>query len=202
MTIKKSELPQTGEPLNGGYFYGLMQADGNLYALIVAPKALGQYPSHIAWGKYGENSAAISCYDGAANTQAMATEGSAAAQWALELDIGGRKDWYIPARDEVEIQYRELKPTTQKNYCSFRDGDNSSSVPVGYPYASEYPAQTLAPLFQEGGTEAFDAAWYWSSTQSSANYAYVQYFGGGKQDYDRKANASRVRAVRRELVIE
>lgn len=202
MTIKKSELPQTGEPLNGGFFVGLERDEEKLYALIVAPKALGQYPGHIDWGKYGEDSAATSCHDGMANTQAMAAEGSKAAQWTLELEIDGRKDWFIPARDQKELQYRKLKPTPQKNLCSYRDGDNASSAPVGYPYTKEFPAQTTAPLFQKGGAEAFDEAYYYSSTQCSASYAYVQHFSDGDQYGSHKVNVLCVRAVRRDLVIE
>jgi hypothetical protein len=39
--------------------------------------------------------------------------------------------------------------------------------------------------------------WYWSSTQYSADYAWIQSFGGGIQDYADKDFAGRARAVRR-----
>lgn len=48
----------------------------------------------------------------------------------------------------------------------------------------------------------FEPEWYWSSTQSSATYAWVQYFGVGGQNGGRKDDAYRVRAVRRLLVIQ
>ena len=39
--------------------------------------------------------------------------------------------------------------------------------------------------------------WYWSSTQYSPHYAWIQDFDDGNQDNDHKGNALRARAVRR-----
>jgi hypothetical protein len=86
----------------------------------------------------------------------MAEAGSPLAQWARGLDINGNTDWCIPARDVLELGYRHLKPTTYENSCSFRDGDNPSSIPAGYPYTEQLPAQTAAEAFREGGAEAFE----------------------------------------------
>jgi hypothetical protein len=51
--------------------------------------------------------------------------------------------------------------------------------------------------------EQFEEAWYWTSTQYEHNdgYAWVQYFDGGYQDFHRKVNHCRARAVR-SIVIE
>ncbi|MDP3848593.1 MAG: DUF1566 domain-containing protein [Pseudomonas sp.] len=186
-----------GTPFAGGFYAGRFLLDGTEYALIVAPKALGEHHP-TAWGEYGQNiEGARSCNDGRANTEAMAAAGSALGQWALTLDIADHKDWYIPSRDELELCYRNLKPTTQENWASFRDGDNPSSVPVGYPYTEESPAQTTAPEFQEGGAEAFQPEWYYASTQHSPDYAWVQDFDVGYQDNDPKGGARRAVAVRR-----
>jgi hypothetical protein len=56
-----------------------------------------------------------------------------------------------------------------------------------------------APAFEEGGAEAFDRNWYWTSTQHAANsdYAWYQDFGWGGQDDNRKDYNDRARAVRR-----
>jgi len=43
--------------------------------------------------------------------------------------------------------------------------------------------------------------WYWTSTQNSSDYAYVQFFEDGFQYGDPKVNTSRARAVRRLSVI-
>ena len=207
-TINKSSLPAIGSPLLGGFYAGLFMLNSKnlnpkLQALIVSPKAQGQF-SGVEWGEYGQLIDATSCFDGHANTHAMAATGNKAAASILALSIAGEDEglWYIPSRDELEICYRNLKPTTEENYCSFRDGDNASSVPVSYPYTEQSPAQTPAALFQHGAAEAFDDAWYWSSTQLSAYLAYLQVFSGGHQSLTRKASDYRVRAVRRLSVIE
>lgn len=202
-TINKSSLPAIGAPLLGGFFAGLFNLGNQLQALIVSPKAQGQF-APAPWGEYGQLIDATSCFDGHANTHAMAATGNKTAASILSLSIAGEDEglWYIPSRDELEICYRNLKPTTQENYCSFRDGDNASSVPVSYPYTAQSPAQTPAELFQHGASEAFDDAWYWSSTQHSANHAYLQYFSDGFQLSYHKVNDYRVRAVRRLSVIE
>ncbi len=52
--------------------------------------------------------------------------------------------------------------------------------------------------FMPGAKEAFDSAWYWTSTQHAeyADYAWLQYFFNGDQSYDRKVIEWRARAVR------
>ena len=120
----------------------------------------------------------------------------------LALDINGFADWYLPSRDELEICYRNLKPTENENNCSFRDGDNASSVPVGYPYTKTNPAQTSVEAFKDGGEQAFDPVWYWSSTQYSARSAFIQHFDAGDHDFYPKDHECCARPVRRLLVIE
>ena len=201
-TINKSELPAPGTALAGGFFTGLIRSGDQLVAIITAPKATGQLQNRRTWGETGKRIDADNCHDGRQNTVALAAEGNTAALEILALVIDGHADWYWPARDEKELQYRYLKPTAQENYCSFRDGANTHSVPVGHDYTKESPAQTTAEIFQAGNAEAFDEAWYWSSTQYSANGAYVQDFSDGTQGNVHKDYDHCVRAVRRLLVIE
>lgn len=202
-TINKSELPAIGSPLLGGFYAGLFLLAGELQALIVAPKEIGQH-NKVVWGEYGKSIAATSCIDGHINTRALEEAGNEAAIQIRAMAVAGNDEglWYIPSRDELEICYRNLKPTTTENYCSFRDGDNTSSVPVGELYTEESPAQTSVELFKSAAAEAFDAAWYWSSTQCSASYAYFQAFNDGSQLIDLKGTDFRVRAVRRLSVIQ
>lgn len=185
-----------GTPFAGGFYAGRFRIGDEEFALIVAPKAEGEHDD-IAWGQRGQDiPGAHSFNDGLANTQAMADAGSELAQWALGLNIAGHADWYLPSRDELEICYRNLKPTTETNWV-YRNGDNPSSVPTGYPYTKELPAQTAADAFQAGGDEAFEDIWHWSSTQYSALSAWGQYFGDGLQDGSGKFYEFRARAVRR-----
>lgn len=199
-TCTAAQIPTViGTVCEGGFYAGLFQIDGQQYALIVAPKMEGETSGK--WGEYGQDVPGARSYnDGRANTLAMAEAGSALAQWALGLNIGGYADWYIPSRDELEILYRNLKPTDTENYCSFRDGDNASSLPAGYPYTEESPAQTAVEAFQAGQAEAFEPRWHWASTQSSPSYAWTQNFNDGGQDCDRKYDELRARAVRKILI--
>lgn len=195
-----NHLPtQPGTPFAGGYLVGIVDHAHQRYALIVSPiegELEGCWHEQYRTDVPG----AISCFDGHLNTIAMAEGGSNLAKAALALDINGFRDWYLPARDELELLYRHLKPTEDHNTCSFRDGDNPSSVPAGYPYTEEAPAQTSALDFQQGGAQALQDVWYWSSTQYSANDAWTQHFDGGNQFNDGKVYQGRARAVRKFLI--
>ncbi len=190
------QLPAAaGTPFEGGFYVGRIRVGDDLYALIVSPKTEGDAEGGV-WGKYGQAvPGARSFCDGLANTLAMAEAGSAIAQAALKLEINGYTDWYIPSRDELELLYRHLKPTTDENY-RWR-GDNPSSVPPGYCYEEQSPAQTSVAAFQEGGAEALEEAWYWSSTQGSARGAWSQFASNGRQYTFDESDTGRVRAVRR-----
>jgi len=188
-------LPATiGAAYEGGFYGGQIRMGAAIFAVCWAPKAQGDIkgpwlPSHT--GVPG----ACSYFDSAANTQAMADAGSPIAKQVLALDIDGVSGWSIPARDVLELAYRHLKPTAEENYVH-RSGDNPSSVPAGYPYTEDSPAKTTVEAFQEGGAEAFEDAWYWSSTQYSDDSAWGQTFYCGGQGYGSKSYEGRCRAVR------
>jgi len=195
-------VPQIiGTPWNGGFFAGRILINGNLelHALIVSPRAEGDLEP-IAWNASRKNVAgAGSFYDGKANTVAMAEAGSKLAKQILDLKIGGFDDWYLPSRDELELLYRHFKPGTGENFV-WRNGDNPSSSPVGYPYTAKLPGQTsIADFRDDGSPEAFEEAWYWSSTQFAAapEYAWCQYFYDGSQGDYHEVYSLRARAVRR-----
>lgn len=192
-SIKRSELPAILAALAGGFYMGIVQKDGQHMAIIKAPKAQGETKG--VWGPYDEIAAA-SCVDGAANTKAMAEADSDLAKWALGLNIDGLTDWHLPARDVLELCYRNAKPGTRMNLCSFRDGDNPSSIPPGYPYTDQSPAPTENPLFKEGGDEAFETDYYWSSTQYSADNAYYRRFRDGSTGWSGKGRKLRAFVVR------
>ncbi len=192
-------LPSIGAPMTGGFYVGRIRVDGQFFALIVAPKDEGEHKDS-AWISRGKDvPGAKSYFDGHANTLAMAAAGSKLAKWAQDLRIGGAEDWYLPAQDELEILYRHLKPTTEKNWCYARSGINLTAGEPTRPYTPDFPVQTPDELFQSGGAEAFDPVWYWSSTQHAGNAdsAWAQHFDYGCQSVNHKGNAFRARAVRR-----
>jgi hypothetical protein len=74
----------------------------------------------------------------------------------------------MPAKNELEVCYFNLKPTTTSNNTG--SGTNTNAVPSrGSNYTAGTPAQTAATDFQTGNTEAFAANYYWSSTEDPAH---------------------------------
>ncbi len=195
ITLQTINSLDKGAPLEGGFYGGIISIDGVTNAVVWAPKAQGKVRA-IWLPSYDDVPNASSCYDSMANTRAMAEAGSPLAKLALEANINGLTDWCIPARDVLEMGYRYLKPTTEENSCTFRDGDNPSSLPAGYPYTETNPAQTLAEAFKKGGSEAFDPEWHWSSTQYSSYDAWNQHFYYGTQDLNLKKFEASCRLVR------
>jgi hypothetical protein len=187
-----------GAPLGGGFYAGRIMIAGVVHALIVAPKGEGEHDG-VEWLESEDRvSGADSYCDGMGNTVAMAEAGSDLANWARGLSIGGHTDWYIPSQDELEILYRNLKPTTRENYLYGRSGVNPSALPPTHSYTANVPAQTAAKDFQEGGAQAFANEWYWSSTQHAAfdGYAWGQDLLGYQLN-NLKSASLRARAVRR-----
>jgi hypothetical protein len=106
-------------------------------------------------------------------------------EWASRLSLEGHDDWYIPAKNELEILYRNLKPTTATNSTS--SGANANAVPATSNYTSSVPAQTAATVFQSGGSEAFSTAnVYRTSTEISSNTSRADFcnFANGDQVTD------------------
>ena len=197
--LTESEQPEIGDAMGDGYFAGQVRIDGQLFALIVAPKDDGDHDD-IEWNSSYDNiEGELSYDDGLSNTRAMAEAGSELAKWAMGLRIGGHDDWYLPSQDELEIIYRNLKPGTHRNSCYARSGINLSAAEPTRPYTPDAPTQTNVEHFQADGDQALQEAWYWSSTQHASNpgYAWCQNFGSGRQSGSPKDNELRARAVRR-----
>ena len=211
-------LPAIGGAYQGGFLAGYISHTANgiaTHALIVAPRATGASGTNYTlttmyqWKTSDTTTAGTtSTFNGAANTAAMVTAGIAlhpAAQFCTTLSIGGYTDWYLPARDELEIAYYNLKPTTTSNDTSW--GINAYSVPArGSNYTSGTPAQTTITAFQTGNSEPFVANVHTSSTENSANNTryFSLSFADGIQASDFKAahpifgsTARRTRAFRR-----
>jgi hypothetical protein len=77
--------------------------------------------------------------------------------------------------------------------------DNYSITANSVTYSDWYlpSKEELNKLYlQKTAVGGFTSGWYWSSTEFGNLSAWVQSFGGGNQNLDRKANASLVRAVR------
>jgi hypothetical protein len=192
-----------GSAYQGGFYAGQISttADGvATHNLVIGPLSSAQ--STLQWKTTNTTTAGTSSdIDGPTNSSNMNNASHPAAQFCEGLTIGGFSDWYMPAKNELEVCYFNLKPTTISNNTS--SGTNTNAVPSrGSNYTSGTPAQTSAAAFQIGGAEAFAAAdYYWSSTENSATTAWLQYFYTGNQTNNApKASSYRVRAVRRVAV--
>ena len=202
------------------------------YRVIVAPKASGESSSKAY--KNANTAAPSACgtlTEGSLATAAMVAAGDAttypAAHFCNDLSIASYTDWYMPARDELELAWRNLKPTADANYTtagrptgatpdyknlgSYGDtanthGLNNNSSPTGAAYTAGSPAQVAAGKnFRTSESEAFayGSFFYWSASEYSTTVAWIQYWHSsltGYQDYNSKTGAYYVRAVRRSII--
>jgi hypothetical protein len=192
-----------GQAFGGGFYAGQIGVSGvATHYIIVGPVASAE--NSLTWKNANTVTAgADSVIDGPQNTVDMVADGNSTvypcAHFCNDLSTGGQTDWYMPAKNELEICYYNLKPTTGANNTS--SGINANAVPAR---ASNYtvgdPAQTSVAAFQIGGAEDFTANFYWSSTENSATYAWVQPFNSGKQYGFDKNSGLLVRAIRRVAV--
>lgn len=210
----KQYIPvKIGESFGGGYFAGYIShtANGNpTHALIVAPRAtgatgVGYGGANLSWKTTATDTPnASSSFNGAANTAAIVAAGISshpAAQFCVNLSIGGYTDWYLPARYELDIAYFNLKPGTTSNsiLTQFWDptpGTNIYAVPQrNNNWTSAYPTQTSITAFNTS-TEAFVNFGHWGENGGTAGGIIVS-FDNGAGDALNKMNGARVRAFRR-----
>jgi len=197
-----SSLPAIGSALGGGYFAGQISTAGNGiadYNLVVGPAASAQIGSK-QWKTANTTTAGTtSVIDGPTNSTNMNNASHPAAQFCEGLTIGGFSDWYMPAKNELEVCYFNLKPTTTSNSTS--SGINANAVPArASNYTTGTPAQTSATAFKDTGAETFLNADYWSSTENSATTSWYQALNNGQQSSNNKTNSIYVRAIRRVAV--
>ena len=197
-------IPAIGDSFGGGFFAGQISTAGNSiadYNLVVGPVASAQ--SSLQWKIVNTSTTGTtSVINGPANSAAMNDVLHPCAQFCEGLTVGGFTDWYMPAQNELEVCYYNLKPSTTSNNTS--SGINANAVPArASNYTSGTPAQTSSAAFQTSGAQAFTSIGtpvYWSSTEDSATTAKEQRFSSGQQDYNSKTVYSNVRAIRRVAV--
>jgi len=193
-----------GQAYGGGYYAGQIGVSSvATHYLVVGPISTAQTINQ--WKNANTATAgADSDIDGPQNTADMVADGNSTvypcAHFCNDLSTGGQTDWYMPAKNELEVCYFNLKPTTTTNQTG--SGINPNAVPArASNYTSGNPAQTSATDFKDTGAEDFAADSYWTSTEFSATTPRTQFFGNGFQgSYANKDVSYRVRAVRRVAV--
>jgi hypothetical protein len=196
-----------GSAYGGGFYAGDISTTANSVAthyLVVGSRSAAQ--ASREWKNATTATAgADSNIDGPQNTADMVADGNStvypAAHFCNDLVIGGFSDWYMPAKNELEVCYFNAKPSTTNNNTS--SGINPNAVPArasNYTNGPRVPDQTSAAVFLIGGVAEFDTANYWSSTEDSITFSPYQKFSDGAQYNATKTTYIRVRAVRRVAV--
>jgi hypothetical protein len=195
-----------GQAYGGGFYAGQIGVSSvATHYLVVGPLASAQTTNK--WKNTGSNTTgADSDIDGPQNTADMVADGNSTvypcAHFCNDLSTGGKTDWYMPALNELQVCYFNLKPTTTSNDTG--SGTNPNAVPArASNYTAGNPAQTSATDFKDTGAQDFAADSYWTSTEFSATQARVINFS-----YGAVANAPKfysgitrfVRAIRRVAV--
>jgi hypothetical protein len=208
-TTGPSSGPPTaiGQPAYGGYYAGQISttADGvATHYLIVADATVG-YTTAYKWGPWpGSVTGFNSRINGPGNTSGLAALGSQfpAAYWCENLNIGGYTDWYLPALDELQIIFSNLKPSTQFNGSAIPP--NQYSVPRRDSNQAVY--QTSVVPFRSnslnssnpGLAQEFNTYFHWTSTEFNQGFAYrMQFESGGADDRYKDQLNYWTRAVRR-----
>lgn len=197
-----------GQVYGGGFYAGQIGVSGvATHYLVVGPKASAQAGTTLLYKNANTaTTGADSSIDGPQNTADMVADGNAtvypAAHFCNDLVIGGFSDWYLPAKNELEVCYYNLKPTTFSNNTGGTNGVNPNAVPArASNYTAGTPAQTSAADFRETtGTEDFAPSAYFTSTESAAAFALFQNFNYGLQGGRYKNDGALVRAIRRVAV--
>lgn len=190
-----------GQAWGGGYYAGQIGiASVATHYLIVGPKASAEGSSKQFKTTSTNDAGATSVIDGPSNSSSMNDASHPAAQFCEAVTSGGYTDWYMPAKNELEVCYYNLKPYNNSNNTS--SGGNLNAVPArASNYTSGDPAQTSATAFRVSGGEDFVGDKYWSSTQRTSAYGWPQSFYSGYQNpYEQKYFSRWVRAVRRVAV--
>ena len=205
------------------------------WRVVLAPKSGGESAVNMMY-KTENTAAPAECRtltNGRAATAAMIAANTAAGsviypaadfiRGVNAAALSGYTDWELPARDWLELMWRNLKPVTLDNYLGARPksssyirdaniddivnepgGLNRHSVPPGAGYTAADPQQTPLALFQLGGAQAMETAvYFWSSSEYPATYVWCQNYTTLYLGYHGPVNPTRdyrVRAVRREIL--
>ena len=199
-----------GQSYGGGYYGGQIGASSTAtHYLVVGPRASAQSGSLLKY-KNGNNTNpagdASSVTDGPQNTANIVADANStvypAAHFCNDLSTGGYSDWYLPAKNELEVLYYNLKPDTTNNDTSY--GINANAIPArASNYTTGTPARTSLTDWQlPSGAECFQygSGSYWSSSTAGSSGGWSLRFWQGTMYQGYKTNTGYVRAIRKVAV--
>lgn len=207
-----------GEMYGGGYYAGNIVQGGVTYRLIVAPRTGGQSSTSMSTGPTTPE-ATKTLNNGPIASASMNSASFPAAYFCENLTLGGYNDWYMPSRDELELCYRNFKPTSDitntavrvkasYNYLEGNDvsgdqmGINRNSSPLGGAYPSTLPRTQVSQFIDSVTAEGFTTyGGYLSSSFFDSTKVWGQQFLNGRQEPISNTTINQyVRAVRREPI--
>lgn len=159
-TTATSFIPTTpGTPFGGGLYAGqITEDDGITYAIIVAAKAQGGEASGtLAWKLSNTTTTGTdSLNNGFNNTAAMVAAGISlhpAANFCKGLSINGYTDWYLPAKDELNLLYTNrgsLDGFVQNYYWSSTQYSSDGSWYQNFGIHGQYTGSKTSTRYVRG----------------------------------------------------
>lgn len=187
-----------GDAYEGGYYAGQINDGGTIYNLVISPKSGSTNKFQFAKQYDSFTSGASSRTNGPANTLSASTSTTNGQTDHLpsnsiyNLTYNGYSDWYIPAIDELQVLYANMKPSSDASNTSY--GSNANSVPPRGNYTANDPLPTSFSY-----SIALEASTHFSSTQDPGNNRnfLAVYMPNGEIFGQYKKNISHTRAIRR-----
>jgi hypothetical protein len=195
--------PGTYIPEYGGYYAGIIHIPNIIrYMIFVSPKEYEMSKIPFSFKIPNKALCNYSFWNGLENTKNVIefSNFETPAHYCRNLIINGLSDWYLPAKDELEICYRFLKPGNTfsfKTYdrLEFKSGENLNSDPINLDYDELFPIKSRFTIMNETN--------YWSSTNANKHleqFQVGQNFCNGIQFTKYKTNKYNVRPIRREVI--